>query len=199
MKQLMKKLFDEKPLPKGFPNPPEGCYFIGIDKELPRCELEEFMYLRTDNLWCKGQSDYLSSKRPVSEGYVFAPAHLVRRLSTQKRAERRAKQIKPAPTPWSFPLFEHISKEHGLTELSDILEVCKKMIPTPVEDRNMKPKFRVTVCKANGDSYMTKDHEDIDLAYQDAEQKATMLDNGSTVYVCKILSKFTLEAKRVDL
>jgi len=70
-----------------------------MDKDLPRDDGMSYFYTSMGENW-RGPSNFICKERPVDErGGIAAPAHLVRRLSTQERAARKAKQAKPGPVP----------------------------------------------------------------------------------------------------
>lgn len=85
--KTLRKQFNEVPLPEGWTPPPKGWLFIGMDKDLPR-QGGQFMYGSKE--WY-GPDDYLKNI-PGSFG-VAAPAHLVRKLSTQKLAARKGAAV----------------------------------------------------------------------------------------------------------
>jgi len=88
------KLFNELPLPEGWPKPPEGYLYVGNPTK-PNFAPDDWLCIRTDydDKWgALIQGKWHTDLNPVA---FAAPAAIVRRLSTQARDKRRKKSSAP--------------------------------------------------------------------------------------------------------
>jgi len=174
--------FTEKPLPSNIPQPPQGWYFIGFDEELPRSDCKELMavfYMIATDSWTR--SDWLNRK-PSRNFAIAAPEHLVNRLPSPESIKS-----------WSYPLFEHMSKEHDLTltetELSDIVQVSRRLIDAAVKAPESEKVWRVLV---GGNLVLDDSPMTVDAAHAEAERRADMPPY-VPVYVVRIAAKYAAQ------